>query len=252
MARHAGALEDFAHLVERHVGHDRLADRGAVGFDPATDFGEHPHGVPGLSLCDIDDLVAVEHREMADSPSSSTSRARCGRAHTLSILEEASPSRISRGPRTYCREDSWGVAEVDERPQQPVDRGQGEAGLVCELRERERAAGIGHQFEERKGAPDRLHRSVAGLGSWGPWRDPLISYAGSLVSAGGGSVFPLSRYCLHDTKTIEPSGVVAMTDDSDALADELDARLADADAALAAAYPGPRPPPTGAYGLCAR
>ena len=31
-----------------------------------------------------------------------------------------------------------------------------------------------------------------------------------------------------------------MTDDSNALADELDARLANADAALAAAYPGDR------------
>ena len=36
----------------------------AVGLHPAADFGEHPHGVQGLSLRDVHDLVAVEHREI--------------------------------------------------------------------------------------------------------------------------------------------------------------------------------------------
>src|SRR6478609_505552 len=81
-------------------------------------------------------------------------------------------------------------------------------------------------------------------GSWfrsprRPWRDPSSSYVGSFPPAGG-SIFPLSRYYLRDTKTSSPARWQVMTEDSNALADELDARLANADTALAAAYPGDR------------
>jgi len=46
------------------------------------------------------------------------------------------------------------VAEIDQRPQQPVDRGQWKAGLVGKLREPEGAAGVGHQLQQREGAAD--------------------------------------------------------------------------------------------------
>ena len=46
LLRHPGAGEDVADLARVHVGHQCLADRGAVREHPPADLGEHPHRVP--------------------------------------------------------------------------------------------------------------------------------------------------------------------------------------------------------------
>ena len=157
---------------------------------PAADFGEHPHGVPRLCLRDIHDLVTVEHRqvrrfaELVDEPGQV--RARPYAEHPRGgVAEPDQPRAENVLPRRLLAD----VAEVDERAQQPVDRGQGQAGLVGELRQREGAAGIGHQLEEREGALDRLHGPGAGLGFGAAVASVPFSYDGSLLSSSGGFCF---------------------------------------------------------------
>jgi hypothetical protein len=88
-------MPDRLRISSTSSGHDRLAYRCAVGIHPAAYFGEHPHGVPGLRLRDVHDLIAVEHREIC----------------RLSKL--VNESRQMRA-RPYAQHLRGGVAEPDQ------------------------------------------------------------------------------------------------------------------------------------------
>src|SRR5699024_6287803 len=49
-----GALDDLGDVVVGELGEDHLAHAGAVHVHPASDLGEHPHGVRGRGLADVD------------------------------------------------------------------------------------------------------------------------------------------------------------------------------------------------------
>lgn len=80
---HPGPSQDCPGCRGGELGEQGVADRGAVRTDPSAGLGEHPHLVRAGSLGDVDDLVAVEHRQVR------------GLAGQLDELDEVGPKPCS-------------------------------------------------------------------------------------------------------------------------------------------------------------
>src|SRR3954452_4187692 len=178
VARHPGAREEGDDLLVREAREDRLADRSRVRPGAPPDLGEHPHEVlRRLDLGDVDDLVAVEGGQVDRLPEL------CHRGGHRRARPRTDPLGriVGQAHQPWAQGVLAGrllahVAEVDQGAHQPVDGGEGQVGLLGELREADDASGVGHRLQDREGAVEGLDPTGASadirLGDFGGHRSP--------------------------------------------------------------------------------
>src|SRR5699024_4793741 len=168
-----GALDDLGDVVVGELGEDHLAHAGAVHVHPASDLGEHPHGVRGRGLADVDRPVVIEDRQIGALAQLVCQAREVGPRAAAELPARSVPeAHQARAEGVAARGELTHVSAREQGAHQAMDRGQRQRGLLGQLTERGFAAVVRQQFQQVDGAVDgldsagafRFRRRCAGLG----------------------------------------------------------------------------------------